>query len=365
MATRWTLALMGLAMLCAMQAPALADLDRDTVDRIKDATVYIDVTNRTEDGVEDGSTGSGFVYDPRGLVMTNQHVIDPRIEVSPNRYVEATEQEVVVTFHRATPLEMSYPATVERAHGAADLAVLKLPEGNYPSLELGDSTEVFETQTVYAAGHPLGLDEISIRTGTITSKRTFDDLPYLEHSVNVEHGNSGGPVFDSDGRVVGVVCFTLSAAEQNTNFAIPSQTLERFLQGTLPEPQLQGGSDRAFLQALLDGTELTFEEAEGGLYLVPFENDVNVGVSASEDWVLVQIYLGTIQGTPEEVAYIHEQLLRANFDYYIGKFGLDEDGDLWVEHHLSRTDVGPEELDECVRLLARLGIMWRDGTLLQ
>lgn len=344
-------------------APALAELDQAVVERVKSATVYIDVTNRTADGAEECSTGSGFVYDARGFVLTNQHVIDPRIEVSPNRFVVADEQEIIVTFHRGTPRAVSSPAVVERAHQAADLAILRLPVGNYPALEIGDSSSVFETQTVYAAGHPLGLDEISVRTGTITSRRTFGDFAYLEHSVNVEHGNSGGPVFDASGRVVGMVCFTLTAAEQNTNFAIPAETMQRFLDGSLPEPQVQAGSDQAFLQALLDATDLVFEAAEGGFFLVPFEDGIQVGVSASEDWVLEQIYLGPLEGSDEELGTVYGSLLRANFQYYIGKFGLDEDGDLWAEHHLSRNGVSAQVLEETVRQLASLATQWRNGTL--
>jgi hypothetical protein len=351
------------ALLCVFLAPVAADLDRATVERVKNATVYIAVTNRTADGAEEESTGSGFVYDARGLVLTNQHVVDPRVEVSPNRYVDASEQTVTVTFHRATRREVSYPATVDRTHRAADLAVLRLPNGVYPTLEIGDSDSVMETQTVYAAGHPLGLDEISIRTGAITAKRIFDGFAYLEHSVNVEHGNSGGPVFGADGRVYGMVGFTLSAAEQNTNFAVPAATMRRFLEGSLPEPQAQVGSDHAFLQALLDQTDLVYDDGGDGLFFVPFEDDVHITVSASDDWVLGQVYLGPLKGSPDELLNLYDTLLRANFSYYIGKFGLDDDGDLWAEHHLSRKGISAEALDESVRLLAGLVTLWHQISL--
>lgn len=343
---------------------ATADLPRAVVQRVKDSTVFIEVENRAGGNTET-STGSGFVYDSRGLVLTNQHVVDNRMEARPNRFARAESQTIRVYFYPATPQERVVEATLERAHAGVDLAILRLPPGTYPALEFGDADALYETQTIYAAGHPLGLEEISIRTGSVTAKRILDGEPYIEHSVNVEHGNSGGPLFDDQGRVLGVVCFTLSAAEQNTNFAIPTSTIQRFLRDEVTEPLQASGTDAAFLEALLEDSGLKFNEVPGmdtPTYSLPYEDCV-VFVRATENWVMLQVLLGSIEGGTRSRAELYAFLLEKNYQYYIGKFGLDEDGDLWLEHHAYRGDISGEGLAMYASTLADFAAKYENGNL--
>jgi len=359
---------------------AHAQLARKVVDSVKAATVFVEVTNRADDGEEATSTGSGVVFDPKGLVLTNQHVVDDRIETAPNRFVRATEQTIRVYFDRGTHNERSFEVTVVRQNRAADLALLQLPqdlqargEGPYPFLPLGDSDQTFETETVYAAGHPLGLQEVSLRTGTITAKRTFGPLPYLEHSVNVEHGSSGGPIVDDKGEIIGLVSFTLADAKQNTNFAIPSSSIKAFLNGTLPEQlQEEAESASAYLQALLDQCGLSYnvEDAEKGVFSIPYRDgesgtEVKILVSATPQWVLAQIYLGPLSedSSTAKRMLLYKALLQANFSYYIGKFGLDNEGGVWLEHHIARQDLTGPAFAEYVRTLATLALGYQAGEL--
>lgn len=350
---------------CTFCSTAHAELSKMVVRRVKAATVYIEVTNTARDGTETGSTGSGFVIDPDGLVLTNQHVIDDRIETGPGKFEDAAGQTIQVSFQRGTTDEVTYDATLVKRHRSADLALLQLPEGTYPTLDVGDSDQVTETQNVYAAGHPLGLAEISLRTGTVTSKRMLDGYPYVEHSVNIQQGNSGGPLFDGDGTVVGVNVFMLrDSAGAIASYAITTKTIADFLADQLPaEASETKGTSRAFLEALLDQAELVYNKLDGGVYELPYE-DANVYVSAVEGWVQLQVPLGALEeGTALERYDLYDSLLRANYSYPAGRFGLDGDGDLWLEQYVKQDDVSATTLDLYAGHIATLAQLYVRGDL--
>lgn len=348
---------------------AHAELPKSVVERVKAATVYIEVTNTAEDGTEATSSGSGFVIDPAGLVVTNQHVIDNRIETGPQRSVPAATTTITVSFRHGTSRQQDYEAALLSQHRAADLALLQLPEGTYPTLEIGSSDDAVETATVYAAGHPLGLAEISLRTGTVTSKRTLDGFPYVEHSVNIQQGNSGGPLFDSGGAVIGVNVFMLrDDAGAIASFAITTETLHRFLDGELPAESEgdAGGSTRALLEALLDEAGLVYTPVEGedGVYELPYEN-AKVYVSAVEGWIQFASFLGVLDDevTTEERLGRARVMLRANYERLAGRFCLDGDGDLWIEQYVYQDDVGASSLRAYAGYLATLAGEWSTGDL--
>ena len=135
--------------------------------------------------------GSGFVIDPAGYIVTNRHVI-------------AEAYRVTVTFSDMS----AYPATVVATNEHPDLALLKINAGrDLPVVKFGDSSKVKIGDTVLAIGNPLGL-ATSVTSGIVSAinrdvrTSAFDN--YIQTDAAINHGNSGGPLFNTAGEVIGV-----------------------------------------------------------------------------------------------------------------------------------------------------------------
>jgi serine protease Do len=135
--------------------------------------------------------GSGFIVDPSGIIVTNQHVIDHALDV----------KAVLIDGTRAT-------VKVLAASPMTDLAVLKIEVGHpLPFLTWGDSETLQVGDPVLTLGNGLGLGT-SVSAGIVSGlNRNFADSPfdsYIQTDAVINHGNSGGPLIDRDGHVVGV-----------------------------------------------------------------------------------------------------------------------------------------------------------------
>ncbi len=161
------------------------------------------------------SLGSGFVIDPDGIVITNNHVIDgaDRIEV---------------TFTDGTTL----PAEIAGTDPKTDLAVLRVKsDRKLPHVELGDSDKARVGDWVIAIGNPFGLGG-TVTAGIISALNrdihagNYDDFIQTDAAIN--RGNSGGPLFDLEGRVVGVnsAIISPSGASVGIGFAVPTSTVK-------------------------------------------------------------------------------------------------------------------------------------------
>ena len=186
--------------------------------------VEITVTTATSSGpVAPGSgtsqaQGSGFVYDTSGHVITNAHVVDGA-------------QSVEITFSNGK----TYDATIVGTDASTDLAVLKVeaPASLLVPLSLGDSSEVGVGDTVVAIGSPFGLEN-SVTAGIVSALGRSMEAPNgftingsIQTDTAINHGNSGGPLLDLDGRVIGVNAQIASESGGNdgVGFAIPSNTV--------------------------------------------------------------------------------------------------------------------------------------------
>ncbi|MCR9129929.1 MAG: Do family serine endopeptidase [Alphaproteobacteria bacterium] len=160
------------------------------------------------------SLGSGFIIDPDGLVVTNNHVID-----------EADEVEVVLQDGRVLPAE------IVGRDPATDLAVLRVDaSAPLPFVRFGDSDAARVGEWVVAIGNPFGLGG-SLTTGVISAQGReiggrYDD--YIQTDVAINRGNSGGPLFNMDGEVIGVntAIFSPTGASVGISFSVPSAVAE-------------------------------------------------------------------------------------------------------------------------------------------
>ncbi len=200
--------------------PAIAD-DAELLDAYSQAVIrvvdsvgpaVISITGGRED--TRGGVGSGFLLTPDGYALTNSHVVDAR------RKLGATTSE-------GDELE----ATLEGDDAATDLALIRVAARDLPTVKLGDSDVLRAGQLVIALGNPFGFQS-TVSTGVVSALgrsmrgregRLIDNV--IQHTAPLNPGNSGGPLVDSRGRVVGVNTAIIAMA-QGLGFALPANTAQ-------------------------------------------------------------------------------------------------------------------------------------------
>jgi serine protease Do len=170
-------------------------------------------------------TGAGVVVDPEGYVITNAHVVDGARQIQVMLAVPADERLQWNSILQ--PQGKVVPAQIIGTDLETDLAVLKIPETGLPALELGDSDELRQGQLVLAFGSPLGLTN-SVSMGVVSSvaRQLQPEAPmiYVQTDATVNPGNSGGPLVNTQGKVVGITTsiFSQSGGSEGIGFAVPS-----------------------------------------------------------------------------------------------------------------------------------------------
>ena len=167
-------------------------------------------------------TGTGFVWDERGHIVTNFHVIQGATAAR----VTLSDQSV-------------HEATLVGVFADRDLAVLKidLPKSGFPPIPIGSSRDLIVGQRVYAIGNPFGLDQ-TLTTGIVSAlnreiesfnQRTIKNVIQTDAAINP--GNSGGPLLDSAARLIGVntQIASPSGASAGIGFAIPADEVNRIV----------------------------------------------------------------------------------------------------------------------------------------
>jgi len=172
------------------------------------------------------STGSGFVIDPDGYIMTNAHVVSGARRIQILLPADNADGTLATALSGRT---YQLPARIIGMTTELDLALLKVDGQKLPALPLATYTEVRQGETVFAFGSPIGLRN-SLTHGLVSAvARQIDpDSPqiFVQTDAPINPGNSGGPLVNIRGEVVGVNTFILSQSGGNEGlgFAIPSAT---------------------------------------------------------------------------------------------------------------------------------------------
>jgi serine protease Do len=194
------------------------------------------------------SLGSGFIIDPTGIIVTNNHVI-------------ANAEQITVTLSDDTTLQ----AEVVGRDAVTDLAVLKVePKAPLPAATWGDSTKTKVGDWVLAIGNPFGLGG-TVTSGIISATARdihsgpYDD--YLQTDASINRGNSGGPMFDLAGNVIGIntAIYSPSGGSIGIGFAIPSA----FARPIIEQLRATGKVERGWIGARIQPVTDEIAEAVG------------------------------------------------------------------------------------------------------
>jgi putative serine protease PepD len=201
--------------------------------------------------------GTGFVYDTKGDIVTNAHVI-------------SGGGSIRVKF----PDGSTYKATVVGSDASSDLAVLHVdaPASKLTPLELADSSTVAVGDGVVAIGNPFGLDN-TVTTGIVSALNreiTAPDNTPIEGAIQtdaaINHGNSGGPLFNLAGNVIGITSQIQSDSGGNdgVGFAIPSNTIRTVVSQLITTGKAQHALLGVNVQTALNGVSVAAVESGSG-----------------------------------------------------------------------------------------------------
>lgn len=214
------------------------------------AIVYI----TTQAATGESYLGSGFIVHASGIVVTNYHVVSSARKINVKLKDGSIYPVTSIIYYDPDPNH--------------DICILKIDCLSLPVVPLGDAKTLQVGEKIYCIGNPLGL-EYSFSDGILSGIRDSEGVKWLQFTAPVAPGNSGGPIINSRGEVMGMVTFLIRSA-QNLNFAlaideikpyistVPKLTMEEFVKNT-------GQAGNAFLE----GMNLS-QEGLSGVYAITY-----------------------------------------------------------------------------------------------
>ncbi len=243
-------------------APAVVNF-ADVAERINAAVVNIEATSKNpvsdarvfrRDGPADGprepegprqGSGSGFLVDAEGFILTNNHVIEGAERIT-----------VTLADGRA------FRGEVVGADPAIDVALVRIPgASNLPTAPLGNSDELRPGEWVCAIGNPLGyVHSVTVGVVSFIGRTLFDQSldEYIQTDAAINYGNSGGPLINSSGEVIGINS-ALSSRASNIGFAVPINQAVAIL----PQLKSKGRVSRGFIGVTLTDVTPALQRALG------------------------------------------------------------------------------------------------------
>ena len=199
--------------------------------------------------------GSGFIIQPDGLILTNAHVVEGASRIT----VQLTDRR-------------EYPAKVIGEDKVSDVAVIKIAANDLPTVTLGDSNTLQVGQWVLAIGAPFGFEN-SATSGIVSAKgRTLQDsgyVPFIQTDVPINPGNSGGPLFNMQGKVVGInsQIYSRTGGYMGVSFSIPINVAMQVAHQLMSTGHVERGKLGVVIQNVDQGLADSFglPEPEGAL----------------------------------------------------------------------------------------------------
>ena len=192
------------------------------------------------------SLGSGFIYSSDGYIVTNHHVIK-------------NAKKIIVKLNNKTELTAKVVGSDEQS----DIALLKVKAKNLQPVKIGNSEDIKVGQWVLAIGSPFGF-ESTVTAGIVSAKgRSLPNgnyVPFIQTDVAINQGNSGGPLFDLSGKVVGVNAkiFTRSGGFMGLSFAIPIHVAEDVINQLKKNGKVVRGWLGVYIQEVTDNLAKSF-----------------------------------------------------------------------------------------------------------
>lgn len=234
---------------------------------------------------EGQSLGSGFIISSDGYIVTNNHVITPEGRGS-----------VVTGITVTLPDRKEYKATLVGRDAASDLAVLKIQATGLPFVKFGDSSRTRVGDWVVAIGNPFGLGG-SVTAGIVSAlNRNIGAGPYdrlIQTDASINRGNSGGPMFDLNGNVIGInnAIFSPTGGNVGIGFAIPAEQAATIVETLKSGGKIKRGYLGVGIQPLDEGIaeSLGLQKNRGELIsrVEPNEAGAKAGIQAGD--VIVRV----------------------------------------------------------------------------
>jgi len=177
--------------------------------------------------------GTGFVIDKNGTIVTNHHVIDEAKNVKIKLFGGASYTDVeLLTDDANVDLAILRVDPTKPSEGAAS---------EFPAVTLGDSDVIVVGERAVSIGNPLGLEH-TLTDGLVSSRRMYEGRAWIQMSVPVSPGNSGGPLFDMHGEVIGITTAQIGSTgrAQNLNLAVPVNELKKLIKADYPSKRKFG-----------------------------------------------------------------------------------------------------------------------------
>lgn len=307
---------------------------------------YLRDGQRGQQGPRVGS-GSGVIISNEGYIVTNNHVID-----------QADELEV--TLHN----NKSYPATVIGVDPTTDIALIKIEDGNLPSLSLSDSDNARVGEWVLAVGNPFNLNS-TVTAGIISAKARNIGIigdnssieSFIQTDAAVNPGNSGGALVNLQGDLVGINTAIASptGSYSGYSFAVPSNLVSKVVEDLINYGTVQRGWLGVSIQNISnDAEEHQDLEVTEGAYVAGFaENSSAEEAGIKPEDVITGIDGKGIKSTSELIAYVGSKRPGDQVNILVNRDGKEIEYPVILKNKEGNTEIIKEVKNE---MLLALGI---------